>query len=129
MIRRPPRSTRTDTLVPHTTLFPSACANPADDQHDRHPVDAVIDELTIGRPLDPPPPREAAVERVAEPVDQIAGEREAEPFVVDPPEHIARPDEHGAQEAEAGALVRSEENTSELQSLMRDSYAVFCLKK
>src|SRR3546814_8743683 len=76
MILRPPRSTRTDTLFPYTTLFRSIAAAAAE-----HP-DA-----------DPPP---------------------------DPPKltiwRIRR-------------RIRSEEHTSELQSLMRISYAVFCLKK
>src|SRR3546814_2726169 len=72
MIRRPPRSTRTDTLFPYTTLF-------------RSPV-AII-----------PTPEDAYVQRT-----------------------IYR---------RSLALHRSEEHTSELQSLMRISYAVFCLKQ
>src|SRR3546814_8134961 len=75
MIRRPPRSTRTDTLFPYTTLFRS-----------RHRGDRG------GRPL-------------------------------------GRGDTVRQQRAAAGRDVRSEEHTSELQSLMRISYAVFCLKK
>src|SRR3546814_18071883 len=70
MIRRPPRSTRTDTLFPYTTLFRSE-----------------------GTRL------------------RASGHRTA------PPTRAPRP------------TVRSEEHTSELQSLMRISYAVFCLKK
>src|SRR3546814_5626267 len=85
MIRRPPRSTRTDTLFPYTTLFRS--------------IEAVPDRVRRrGRDL-----REARVVRVR------AGGRGAE--------EVDRIDE------------RSEEHTSELQSLMRISYAVFCLKK
>src|SRR3546814_6501671 len=76
MIRRPPRSTRTDTLFPYTTLFRS--------------------EEEAGRDVDP-------FERI---VDAVEMRRE----------EIAR-------------AIRSEEHTSELQSLMRISYAVFCLKK
>src|SRR3546814_6917547 len=85
MIRRPPRSTRTDTLFPYTTLFRSPTAHSArtgdhrDQRHDRN--------------------------------------------------RVLRPD---AARAVRRALVqagRSEEHTSELQSLMRISYAVFCLKK
>src|SRR5690606_27145803 len=68
-------------------------------------VDTMVDEIAISRPLDPPPAREAAVERVAEPVEQIARERQAEPFVVDPAQHIARRDEHRAEEAERRELV------------------------
>src|SRR3546814_8159474 len=70
MIRRPPRSTRTDTLFPYTTLFRSHAA---------------VDPAVVLRDLDRQPP--------------LLGDR------------------------------RSEEHTSELQSLMRISYAVFCLKK
>src|SRR3546814_3950954 len=59
----------------------------------------------LSRPLDPPPAREAAIERVAEPVDDITRERQAEPFIVDPAQHIAYRDEHRAEEAERGELV------------------------
>src|SRR3546814_3368359 len=84
MIRRPPRSTRTDTLFPYTTLFRSrAIASPATCRF-RH---------RIRRPPRP---------------DGGTGSRAA------PVSHKDR---------------RSEEHTSELQSLMRISYAVFCLKK
>src|SRR3546814_16884416 len=86
MIRRPPRSTRTDTLFPYTTLFRS--------QRDRRAPGAPGDPL--GADADDP--------------DQ--GDF----------------DEQGV-DREHGADSRSEEHTSELQSLMRISYAVFCLKK
>src|SRR3546814_3392485 len=91
MIRRPPRSTRTDTLFPYTTLFRSA----AHDQ-DR------LWRKKLGRP----------------------GRLVSEPQR-DEADHAL-----SAQTAcgNAGRL-RSEEHTSELQSLMRISYAVFCLKK
>src|SRR3546814_8810064 len=83
MIRRPPRSTRTDTLFPYTTLFRSrpipvrARAVP--------PCGAVVRAARTARGTHPPLDRRT--------------------------------------------VVRSEEHTSELQSLMRISYAVFCLKK
>src|SRR3546814_3183830 len=87
MIRRPPRSTRTDTLFPYTTLFRSrrpawreAWASPG---------------VSQSWPLSPPAGR--AYKSVACP--------------------------------RGVAQLRSEEHTSELQSLMRISYAVFCLKK
>src|SRR3546814_10257725 len=83
MIRRPPRSTRTDTLFPYTTLFRS----------DRR--------LSAGRLLF------ARIWRR----DHIDQRRNADP--------VQAADDHR----------RSEEHTSELQSLMRISYAVFCLKK
>src|SRR3546814_4365649 len=101
MIRRPPRSTRTDTLFPYTTLFRSTlgfCGG-IDLVVDVGDV-ADIDDLGIGLPQQP-------VERVE--------------------------DDHGPRIADMGVVVdgraRSEEHTSELQSLMRISYAVFCLKK
>src|SRR3546814_12610932 len=77
MIRRPPRSTRTDTLFPYTTLFRSG--EPAVRQHHRIELVAVDDQQLLA----------------------------------------------------VGGFMhrRSEEHTSELQSLMRISYAVFCLKK
>src|SRR3546814_3901145 len=81
MIRRPPRSTRTDTLFPYTTLF-------------RSPV-----------PARPP----AGTEALSPKLEEAGRMRPAGPA---PP-----------------GRWRSEEHTSELQSLMRISYAVFCLKK
>src|SRR3546814_13788135 len=98
MIRRPPRSTRTDTLFPYTTLFRSHQVVAADavDQVDR--IEHVA--LGLGHLL------AVLVAHQAGDVDIL--ER-----------HLA------------GAVIghRSEEHTSELQSLMRISYAVFCLKK
>src|SRR3546814_4009291 len=85
MIRRPPRSTRTDTLFPYTTLFRSPHARPALPTTRDYPTSYAGDGV-LGR---------RAVE---------ISWRE-----------FYRP--------------RSEEHTSELQSLMRISYAVFCLKK
>src|SRR3546814_9550753 len=90
MIRRPPRSTRTDTLFPYTTLFRS--------------------RRTVGR-LDPQSHPPVA------PCDDYA-RRGAGPH----------PQRHARLEQVPDAR-RSEEHTSELQSLMRNSYAVFCLKK
>src|SRR3546814_9533016 len=92
MIRRPPRSTRTDTLFPYTTLFRSGCS-PA--------------PTWPGTASAPPPPRSPGSGRTARRCSR-------------PPTPASR--------ATASA-TRSEEHTSELQSLMRISYAVFCLKK
>src|SRR3546814_4438893 len=83
MIRRPPRSTRTDTLFPYTTLFRSRL---------RH----------VGRSFGP--------------------------WIVPAPSSPGRT-RMKLRHARMLALCRSEEHTSELQSLMRISYAVFCLKK
>src|SRR3546814_1939083 len=83
MIRRPPRSTRTDTLFPYTTLFRSV----------RHVARLQRQQVPFG----------LAAQAVLEHLDVA--------------QQLHRP------------VVRSEEHTSELQSLMRISYAVFCLKK
>src|SRR3546814_5762611 len=87
MIRRPPRSTRTDTLFPYTTLFRSRAR-------------------LCARYCRPSRPRAWR-----------AGHRIARGPAVRRADRTARPSH------------RSEEHTSELQSLMRISYAVFCLKK
>src|SRR3546814_4315718 len=105
MLRRPPRSTRTDTLFPYTTLFrsnrDSARDQPLLDRDTVHIGHADIEEHA---PLGRLP-------------DLLQERRPRRPC----PNGITRGLEH-----EAG---RSEEHTSELQSLMRISYAVFCLKK
>src|SRR3546814_1479457 len=97
MIRRPPRSTRTDTLVPYTTLF----------------------HLPIS--------------------GAHGGTRRAAPYSFRPDDYAARrASDTACSTVGSGGLCagrgnggdwRSEEHTSELQSLMRISYAVFCLKK
>src|SRR3546814_9192443 len=94
MIRRPPRSTRTDTLFPYTTLFRSKKVRPSQ----RITIAAMLASTTPSLIADSSPCRTAA------------------------------------PSAFTGGLSdtmtsRSEEHTSELQSLMRISYAVFCLKK
>src|SRR3546814_10126772 len=94
MIRRPPRSTRTDTLFPYTTLFRSEILL---DQRAHLLRLGVIGVVITGR-------------------QHIRADHDATL-------HLA------AEPRAAGILVRSEEHTSELQSLMRISYAVFCLKK
>src|SRR3546814_7541363 len=99
MIRRPPRSTRTDTLFPYTTLFRSI-----------NTLTLLALVLAIGLVVD----------------DAIVML-----------ENIYRYIEHGMDpraaafkgSGEIAFAIRSEEHTSELQSLMRISYAVFCLKK
>src|SRR3546814_1805550 len=85
MIRRPPRSTRTDTLFPYTTLFRSSVRQCS--RHRHHFAD-----LNGDSGIDP------------------GGNRWLHEF-------------------QCRQSQRSEEHTSELQSLMRISYAVFCLKK
>src|SRR3546814_1660467 len=94
MIRRPPRSTRTDTLFPYTTLFRSPVASGA-------PSDA---EGSIPRE---PVSIEAQSDRMS-------------------PNRLSVTITSNCRGLRTS---RSEEHTSELQSLMRISYAVFCLKK
>src|SRR3546814_2672889 len=108
MIRRPPRSTRTDTLFPYTTLFQSACGGYA---------------MT-----DTVPARGAASD---EPMIQLIGVHKWFGQF-----HVLRDINLTVHHGErivicgpSGSGKRSEEHTSELQSLMRISYAVFCLKK
>src|SRR3546814_17530612 len=96
MIRRPPRSTRTDTLFPYTTLFRS-----------RHRAAPTRRARHWGRPTPAPP-----------------GARRRS----DAPSPDRAPTPRAYTHFRRDAL-RSEEHTSELQSLMRISYAVFCLKK
>src|SRR3546814_8090881 len=98
MIRRPPRSTRTDTLFPYTTLFRSAGCNRrrAGLRSEGHPGNA-----ECGRP-------QAFSESQHHHMPHASG---------------------GSYRWNRGIRERSEEHTSELQSLMRISYAVFCLKK
>src|SRR3546814_2697784 len=108
MIRRPPRSTRTDPLFPYTTLFRSH-------QLRQRRVEEALLRLCRGRAeaLDGRPAREDAG-------------RQRRAGIL----HRRRRHRVGAgATAVPGALYRSEEHTSELQSLMRISYAVFCLKK
>src|SRR3546814_1373460 len=105
MIRHPPRSTRTDTLFPYTTLFRSMVGTPALE------LDGAAGTGTGEQPL----------------------------CFVDQTDHAMRigwyTDTY--RRTESGwrlatrrmTFLRSEEHTSELQSLMRISYAVFCLKK
>src|SRR3546814_9990500 len=105
MIRRPPRSTRTDTLFPYTTLFRSV---------------RVPEHLRFGSGRDSDQSPDAAQGSWRSGVHELAGQVQ----------RGHRPDQGGACQAAARAgRYRSEENTSELQSLMRISYAVFCLKK
>src|SRR3546814_6224124 len=98
MIRRPPRSTRTDTLFPYTTLFRSG----GDHHH-------AAGEQLLEQP--------AEDHRVGDVADLQFVEAQQPGRSRDLLRR--RPDR----------IVRSEEHTSELQSLMRSSYAVFCLKK
>src|SRR3546814_1626675 len=113
MIRRPPRSTRTDTRFPYTTLFRSV----ADARSARRADDALPWRLRRLRPLaahSRPPPRAGT----------HPGALQLRPTAADDPARLP-----GVRRLPRRLDPRSEEHTSELQSLMRNSYAVFCLKK
>src|SRR3546814_8347276 len=99
MIRRPPRATRPDTLFPYTTLFRSMAFK-------------ILPARSVGR---------GTARSVVE--GKYAG---CAPF---PPPCFAWSPSPSLDGEESDRSARSEEHTSELQSLMRISYAVFCLKK
>src|SRR3546814_1881741 len=124
MIRRPPRSTRTDTRFPYTTLFRSRHINRGGARvmivhRTIHHVAVhwhlgLVDRQLVKVRADPVPLRVVVREGAAE---QHLVRRKAD----------AR---HGVTRRKGGLLdLRSEEHTTELRSLMRISYAVFCLKK
>src|SRR3546814_8384997 len=104
MLRRPPRSTRTYTLFPYTTLFRA-----------RRPAAGAAE-------------RERSGDRTRQPAAQRG---RARPAPADAGGGLAarQPLPDPGTGAHRAAPPRSEEHTSELQSLMRISYAVFCLKK
>src|SRR3546814_5317501 len=102
MIRRPPRSTRTDTLFPYTTLFRSSHDEPLAYPGLAHFLEHL---LFLGS-------------------DGFTGEQRLMPFV-----RTCAGQLNATTQARHTEYFRSEEHTSELQSLMRISYAVFCLKK
>src|SRR3546814_5462645 len=107
MLRLPPRSTRTDTRFPYTTLFRAAAVGgrqrlggvAQDGQRCVRQLAAT--EVSFSLPGSPLDWRAWPVARIQQAQDSV----------------------------EVGEVLRSEEHTSELQSLMRISYAVFCLKK
>src|SRR3546814_1528541 len=104
MLRRPPRSTRTDTLFPYTTLFRS-WVYLIDRKLSPWDISSIVMHCVISGRSDP-------LAHVLQGIHSVGDEAWAE---------IA--------EACDFYISRSEEHTSELQSLMRISYAVFCLKK
>src|SRR3546814_2722668 len=109
MIRRPPRLTRTNTLFPSTTLFRSPSTS---------------SPRRCRQPPSPPAPACCATPSAREGAARRKG--------VEAPVRFAgawRRTSLDGHDATAGEGSRSEEHTSELPSLMRISYAVFCLKK
>src|SRR3546814_4639566 len=118
MIRGPPRSTRTDTLFPYTTLFRSetydVIVRPMEDQA-YSIIAEPLERDGIGRATLAPREGMAAA---------VPAQRER-PLLT-----MADMGHGGMSGMDHGNMAgRSEEHTSELQSLMRISYAVFCLKK
>src|SRR3546814_1411509 len=106
MKRRPPRSTRTDTLLPYTTLVRSLHFSLISTQANSRPG------LTPGR-----------LECLAPDAEQRRRRQRGDNRADDQEQHDRDDDNDG------GVAERSEEHTSELQSLMRISYAVICLQK
>src|SRR3546814_4046588 len=127
MIRRPPRSTRTDTLFPYTTLFRSG---------DIQPAGPVVGDAAFGLTGETQCPNEPALWCGALQIERDLPDRavlhhqkgikrigraiEAQPIC------FARKHRNLAERLQSG---RSEENTAELQSLMRNKYAGLCLEK
>src|SRR3546814_8736464 len=126
MIRRPPRSTRTATLFPYTTLFRSQwrepCALPGDGGSQWRAVDA----QRMTAPRFRIAPHQHILARLEE--QQLAIEA-ARARLRQPLRHTIEFVGVADIDADRQPARRSEEHTSELQSLMRISYAVFCLKK
>src|SRR3546814_8818182 len=111
MIRRPPRSTRTDTLCPYTTLFRSRKVLLVDDDvRNIYALTNVLEEQGV---------RCLTAENGRVALEVMKANPGVEMVLMD----VMMPEMDGYE------TTRSEENTSELQSLMRISYAVYCLKK
>src|SRR3546814_10796132 len=109
MIRRPPRSTRTDTLFPYTTLFRSKGRTSGREAQEGHRLGRGHDDRLAAHRFE-----NLAVE---DDIRALAFDADFVALLEMDPRQLAL------------AERRSEEHTSELQSLMRISYAVFCLKK
>src|SRR3546814_5923214 len=120
MSRRPPRSTRTDTLCPYTTLFRSRGAGIGNRAARR-----AVGRRAPGAGLGPRAGNQRAAWGGGGRVDPCTWSRGRPAQSPCPPVD----DDAPPWPCGAGGKDRSEEHTSELQSLMRISYAVFCLKK
>src|SRR3546814_2129434 len=122
MIRRPPRSTRTDTLVPYTTLFRSGFAQ-------RRP--ALREVRSVGQHVGCPhhigKARAGLCQCRADIFQALLGL--FGDIIADRHGDVIKTGSARYEHPVAIDHRRSEEHTSELQSLMRISYAVFCLKK
>src|SRR3546814_9276944 len=125
MIRRPPRSTRTDNLFPYTTLFRSgaredhilhpAAAHRLGRGFAHHPADR-LEQVRLAAAIGADDAGQPRLDAQLGGFDEAFETGEAQPFYLHENPPCSRSN-------------RSEEHTSELQSLMRISYAVFCLKK
>src|SRR3546814_3393964 len=127
MKRRPPRSTRTDTLFPYTTLFRSTAATVPR----LRPVAERSDNRVDQRVIELGQRHQRSRQRRADPdiVDQITQQQHVDRIEQRRDRERARaPADAGHQRQLVSPALRSEEHTSELQSLMRTSYAGFCLK-
>src|SRR3546814_3243717 len=140
MIRRPPRSTRTDTLFPYTTLFRSVrqvevvLLDHVEDQAIAvvARLDAVDLAVELVRELgDVGEVLQALLRRVLRHRQGVLGAFQVGAQHLDRALFAILGDVglHGRHPVAEEDVDRSEEHTSELQSLMRNSYAVFCLKK
>src|SRR3546814_6532333 len=120
MRRRPPRSTRTDTLCPFTTLFRSEGHRQRSRYGRTDLVSVIVDAIAVLL-LEFPIFASGDVARLKLHLGIDASQLDA----------LTRYEVQGQARPflDIGLQVRSEEHTSELQSLMRISYAVFCLKK
>src|SRR3546814_3531499 len=124
MIRRPPRSTRTDTLFPYTTLFRSLS------QAEEKTLFSHLSDASKGAQIalrsEDFTAAMAAMARLRQPVDAFFDE-----VTVNAEDKALRENRLQLLSAIGATLAevadRSEEHTSELQSLMRNSYAVFCV--
>src|SRR3546814_5057110 len=139
MIRQPPRSTRTDTVFPYTTLFRSLSRrtpNAVAQEQEARSVALLLERAVLLQPVRSGV-RAAELDDTAALAEQPAARHRRLHAVAKPAAGPCDPDalvwagtgfERLLSDSDA-AHVRSEEHTSELQSLMRISYAVFCLKK
>src|SRR3546814_6170297 len=133
MIRPPPRSTRTDSLFPYPTLFRSFSLASQRQRKDNARLSVLLSQSTgcvggpmahahalfqLGIDLDDNP---SASKTEEQDTTALVGDEERKDFFIE---------RNGERFAGTHLIVdRSEEHTSELQSLMRSTYAVFCLKK
>src|SRR3546814_10049729 len=117
MIRRPPRATLSDTLVPCTTLFRSRRG------HRRSGGLCRLHRAAPPPSVRFPHPPQLFLGRYSGVGPAVAAARAGYP------DHLVDDRAYGRQRDAPFHELRSEEQTSELQSLMRISYAVFCLKK